>query len=83
MKILVQKSKMAEIKSQQKKSRAGGHLFPPWWNQNMEYHWWVDADIIFRYPKSFLDITKIDKVIPRQNMAQIWYPNISSVYYNI
>ena len=50
---------MAEIKFQQKLDRAGDHLSPLILHNHMQYHLWLDADIIFIYQKLFYDIPKL------------------------
>ena len=50
---------MAEIKSQQKKNQAGDHFSPLRWHHQLQYHWRVYAEIIFRYQKIFFDIRKL------------------------
>ena len=52
---------MAEIKSEPKKmDKAGEHLPPMKWNNQIQYRWWMDADIIFRYLKVFFDSPNLD-----------------------
>ena len=50
---------MAEIKSPKKLDWAGDHLPPMVLNNQLQYHLWVDAEIIFRYQKVFFDIPKL------------------------
>ena len=38
---------------------AGDHLSPLIWYTQLQYHLWVDADIIFRYQKLFFGIPKL------------------------
>ena len=50
---------MAEIMSQQKLDWAVDHLSPMILNNQLQYHLWVDAEIIFRYQEVLFDIPKL------------------------
>ena len=50
---------MAEIKFQPKLDLAGDHLSPLILHNQLQYHLYMDAGIIFRDQNMFLDIPKL------------------------
>ena len=53
-------TKSLKLIPNKKLARVGGRFSLLRWYQQLQYHWWVDADTIFRYPKAFFDIPKLD-----------------------
>ena len=53
---------MAEFKSQKQMDWEGYHLSPLIWYNQLQYHVWVDTDIIFKYQELFFGIINSSEI---------------------
>ena len=57
--IGTKRPKRLKLISKRKMDRAGDYLYPLRLNHQLQYHWWVYSDIIFRYLGIFFGIPKL------------------------
>ena len=63
--------KRLKLSANKKKLWAGDHLSPLRWHQILKFHWWVDDDIIFRYPKVLFIFQKLTKLFKNKNSSNL------------